>query len=280
VTSDSIALKLPAFADLAISVYYPGAARPVAHRLMVRAAGGPDMPASGLPQVRGPAIVSAVEIAADPVAAPAVIVAFGDSITEGSGSHTPHVDWPSLLAQRLQQSCPGGFVVLNAGISGNRLLGDGASPGALSRLDRDILSFAGVSHVIVLEGINDIRRADDSGSEGTVEELVTGYRQIIGRLHARGIKVIGATLTPYEGTARQTARGAAAVARLNELIRGGTLFDGAIDFYPVLEDPANPGRMRPELSSGDWLHPAERGYAAMAGAIPTSLFGPCRLTPH
>jgi len=154
------------------------------------------------------------------------------------------------------------------------------SPGALSRLDRDVLSFAGVSNVILLEGINDIRRADDSGSAGTAEDLVAGYRQIIGRLHARGIKVIGATLTPYEGTARQTPRGLASVARVNELIRDGDLFDGVIDFYPALEDPARPGRMRPELSSGDWLHPAERGYAAMAGAIPTSLFGPCKSTPR
>ena len=279
-TSDSIALKLPAFADLAISVYYPGAARPVAHRLMVRVASGADMPGSALPQTRGPAIVSAVEFAADPVAAPAVVVAFGDSITEGAGSHTPNTDWPSLLAQRLQRSCPGGFVVLNAGIGGNQLLGDGGSPGALSRLDRDVLSFAGVSNVILLEGINDIRRADDSDSAGTAEDLVAGYRQIIGRLHARGIKVIGATLTPYEGTARQTPRGLATVARVNELIRDGNLFDGVIDFYPALEDPARPGRMRPELSSGDWLHPGERGYAAMAGAIPTSLFGPCKSAPR
>lgn len=114
-------------------------------RIGLRVAGGPEMPDSALPQVRGPAIVSAIEIAAAPAAKPAVIVAFGDSITEGAGSHTPHVDWPSLLAQRLQQSCPGGFVVLNAGISGNRLLGDGGSPGGLSRLDRDALSVTQVA---------------------------------------------------------------------------------------------------------------------------------------
>jgi lysophospholipase L1-like esterase len=90
--------------------------------------------------------------------------------------------------------------------------------------------------------------------------------------------VIGATLTPYEGTERQTARGLASVARLNELIRGGDLFDGVIDFYPALEDPKSPGRMRPEMSSGDWLHPGDRGYAAMAEAIPTSLLGPCKST--
>jgi lysophospholipase L1-like esterase len=247
---------------------------------MVRVANGPQMPGSELPPVRGPAIVSALEVAADPAVAPSVIVAFGDSITEGSGSHALHADWPSVLAQRLQQTCPGGFVVLNAGISGNRLLGDGGSPGALSRLDRDVLSLPGVSHVIVLEGINDIRRVDDSPDEGIAGDLVAGYRQIIGRLHARGIKVIGATLTPYEGTARQTDRGLAAVVRVNELIRGGELFDGLIDFYAALNDPASPGRMRPDMSSGDWLHPGDRGYAAMAEAIPTSLFGPCKVAKH
>jgi lysophospholipase L1-like esterase len=277
--SDSIAMKLPALAELAISVYYPAVARPVAHRLMVRVAGGPDMPATTLPPVRGPAIVSAVEVAANPAAAPAVIVAFGDSITEGSGSHGTHADWPSLLGERLEHICPGRFVVLNAGISGNRLLGDGGSPGASSRLDRDVLSLAGVSHVILLEGINDIRQGDDSGYEGTADDLIAGYRQIIGRLHERGIKVIGATLTPYGGTTRQTPHGLASVARTNELIRGSDLFDSVIDFYAALEDHTNPGRMRPEMSSGDWLHPGDHGYAAMAEAIPTSLFGPCKSTP-
>jgi len=207
---------------------------------------------------------------------PSVVVAFGDSITEGARSQAPHADWPSVLAQRLQQTCPGGFVVLNAGISGNRLLGDGGSPGALSRLDRDVLSLADVSHVIVIEGINDIRAVDDAPREHMVDDLVAGYRQVVGRLHARGIKVIGGTLTPYQGTARQTDRGLATVARLNLLIRGGDLFDGVIDFYAALDDPAAPGRMRPEMSSGDWLHPGDRGYAAMAEAIPVSLLGPCK----
>jgi lysophospholipase L1-like esterase len=277
--SDSIALTVPALAELAISVYYPGTARPVTHRLMVRVAGGTDVPRTEVQPVRGPAIVSAVEVAADTVTTPAIIVAFGDSITEGAGSSAPHADWPAVLAERLEKSCPGGFVVLNAGISGNRVLTDGGSPSALTRLDRDVLSFANVSHVILLEGINDIRRADDSASatsDGTVEELVASYRQIIGRLHARGIKVIGGTLTPYVGTARQTGRGLASVASLNEVIRGGDLFDGVIDFYAALDDPASPGRMRPALSSGDWLHPGNLGYAVMADAIPASLFGPCK----
>jgi len=280
VTSDSVALKVPTFADLAISVYYPGTARPVTHRHMVRVAGGRDMPGSALSPVRGPAMVSAVEVAVDPAAVPAVVVAFGDSITEGARSQAPHADWPSVLAQRLQQTCPGGFVVLNAGISGNRLLSDGGSPGALSRLDRDVLSLADVSHVIVIEGINDIRGADDVPNEHMADDLAAGYRQVVGRLHARRIKVVGGTLTPYAGTARQTDRGLATVARLNQLIRGGDLFDGVVDFYAALDDPAMPGRMRPEMSSGDWLHPGDRGYAAMAEAIPVSLLGPCKSAQH
>jgi len=169
--------------------------------------------------------------------------------------------------------------VLNAGISGNRVLTDGGSPSALSRLDRDVLSVPGVSQVVLLEGINDIRRADDSADatvEKTADDLIAGYRQIVNRLHARGIKVLGGTLVPYKGTARQTDRGLAIVARVNDAIRGGGVFDDVIDFYTALDDPANPGAMRPEMSSGDWLHPGDRGYAEMAGAIPASVFGPCK----
>ena len=279
-TSDSVALGLSAATDVAISVYYPEAVQPVSHRSMVRVANGRQLPDSGQPLVRGPAIVSAVEVVVDPVAKPTVIVAFGDSITEGSGSHEPHGDWPSRLGQRLEQTCPGGFQVLNAGISGNQLLADGGSPSGESRLDRDVLSVAGVSHVIVLEGINDIRHQDDTQNTATAGDLTAGYRRLVERLHARNIKVIGATLTPYKGTARQTALGLDSVATLNEVIRNGKLFDGVIDFYAALEDPANPGRMRPQMSSGDWLHPGDAGYAAMAAVIPTTLFGPCRSKSH
>jgi lysophospholipase L1-like esterase len=192
----------------------------------------------------------------------------------------PHGDWPSRLGQQLEQTCPGGFVVLNAGISGNQLLVDGGSPSGESRLDRDVLSVGGVSHVILLEGINDIRHQDDTQNKGITDDLAAGYRRLVERLHARNIKVIGATLTPYKGTARQSALGLDSVARLNELIRNGGLFDGVIDFYAALEDPANPGQMRPEMSSGDWLHPGDAGYAAMAAAISPALFGPCRTRLH
>ena len=170
--------------------------------------------------------------------------------------------------------------MLNAGIGGNQLLADSGSPSGESRLDRDVLSVAGVSQVIVLEGINDIRHRDDTLNESSADDLVAGYRRLVERLHARNIKVIGATLTPYKGTARQTALGLDSVARVNELIRNGGLFDGVIDFYAALEDPADPGRMRPEMSSGDWLHPGDAGYAAMAAAIAPTLFGPCRPRPH
>jgi lysophospholipase L1-like esterase len=279
-TSDTVALNVSALSDVAISVYYPEAVQPVAHRLRVRVTSGRQMPESEQPAVGGPAIVSAVEVATGPVAKPTVIVAFGDSITEGAGSHAPHGDWPSRLGQRLEQTCPGGFVVLNAGIGGNQLLADSGSPSGESRLDRDVLSVAGVSQVIVLEGINDIRHRDDTLNESSADDLAAGYRRLVERLHARNIKVIGATLTPYKGTARQTALGLDSVARVNDLIRNGGLFDGVIDFYAALEDPADPGRMRPEMSSGDWLHPGDAGYAAMAAAIAPTLFGPCRPRPH
>lgn len=293
--SDPIALQIPAFSDLAISAYFPVAAQPVAHRLMVRVSPGPGMPGSELPKVRGPAVVSAVQVATSAAHPPTVIVALGDSITEGAGSHTPHGDWPSRLAERLEQSCPGGFVVLNAGISGNHVLSDGGSPSALSRLDRDVLSVPHVSEVIFLEGINDIRQLDDPaaapataspaaasptaadspGKQDTAQSILDGYRQIVAQLHARGIKVIAGTLTPYEGTARQTPQGLASVARINATIRDGKLFDGMVDFHAALDDPAHPGRMRPEFSSGDWLHPGDTGYATMIQAIPLPLLGAC-----
>lgn len=293
--SDPVALQTPAFSDVAISAYYPTAVEPVAHRLMVRVATGPGMPGSELPKVRGPAVVSAVQVATRARQSPTVIVAFGDSITEGAGSRTPHGDWPSRLAERLEASCPGGFVVLNAGISGNHVLSDGGSPSALSRLDRDVLSVPHVSEVIFLEGINDIRQLDDSpastsasatsatpaspaipsGNHDTAQSILDGDRQIVTRLHGRGIKVIAGTLTPYAGTARQTPQGLASVGRINATIRDGKLFDGVIDFHGALDDPAHPGRMRPEFSSGDWLHPGDTGYAAMIQAIPLSLLGPC-----
>jgi lysophospholipase L1-like esterase len=219
-----------------------------------------------------------------------VIVAFGDSIVDGDGS-TPETDrnWPSDLYRRLEKAHKGSqFAVVNEGIAGNRLLGDGpiASLGisALARFDRDALSVPGVTDVLLLEGTNDIgfpgaRLGDLSlataADAPTAEEIVGAYQQFIARAHARGIRVIGCTIMPSEGVAIQgyyTEAKEHTRQVVNQWIRNSRVFDGVIDFDAVVRDPNRPSRLLPRLASNDHLHPNDAGYRAMADAIDLSLF--------
>jgi lysophospholipase L1-like esterase len=202
-----------------------------------------------------------------------VIVTLGDSITDGFGSATgTNHRWPDLLAERFAAGGPAAPAVVNAGISGNRILGAPSPPfrgdDALARFDRDVLSVPGVTHVIMLEGINDI-----SGGGPSAETLIMGYRQIIMRAHAHGLKVLGATLTPFLGAPHIIDPAYEAVReKLNDWIRHSGAFDGMIDFDAAVRDPKAPNQMRAELQSGDWLHPNDDGYRAMAYAIDLRLF--------
>jgi lysophospholipase L1-like esterase len=219
-----------------------------------------------------------------------VIVAFGDSIVDGDGS-TPETDrnWPSDLYRRLEKAHKGSqFAVVNEGIAGNRLLGDGpiASLGisALARFDRDALSVPGATDVVLLEGTNDIgfpgaRLGDLSlataADAPTAEEIVGAYQQFIARAHARGIRVIGCTIMPSEGVAIQgyyTEAKEHTRQVVNQWIRNSRVFDGVIDFDAVVRDPNRPSRLLPRLASNDHLHPNDAGYRAMADAIDLSLF--------
>jgi lysophospholipase L1-like esterase len=219
-----------------------------------------------------------------------VIVAFGDSIVDGDGS-TPETDrnWPSDLYRRLEKGHKGSqFAVVNEGIAGNRLLGDGpiASLGisALARFDRDALSVPGVTDVVLLEGTNDIgfpgaRLGDLSlataADAPTAEEIVGAYQQFIARAHARGIRVIGCTIMPSEGVAIQgyyTEAKEHTRQVVNQWIRSSRVFDGVIDFDAVVRDPNHPSMLLPRLASNDHLHPNDAGYRAMADAIDLSLF--------
>jgi lysophospholipase L1-like esterase len=219
-----------------------------------------------------------------------VIVAFGDSIVDGDGS-TPETDrnWPSDLYRRLEKAHKGSqFAVVNEGIAGNRLLGDGpiASLGisALARFDRDALSVPGVTDVVLVEGTNDIgfpgaRLGDLSlataADAPTAEEIVGAYQQFIARAHARGIRVIGCTIMPSEGVAIQgyyTEAKEHTRQVVNQWIRNSRVFDGVIDFDAVVRDPNRPSRLLPRLASNDHLHPNDAGYRAMADAIDLSLF--------
>jgi lysophospholipase L1-like esterase len=278
--SDPVELHVPAFAEAAVSVYYPEAARPAAHLSRVFLSGPGDHAAdaafAGAEAKRGPALASRVEVIPD--AARRVVVAVGDSITEGAGA-TPnaHMDWPEQFALRLAKSPGGGrWSVVNAGISGGRLLhdGGGAGPNTLARYDRDVLDVPGVTDVILLEGINDIgwgTQPQGAGETVSAEDVIAADRQLIARAHARGVKVYGATLLPYEGASYYDLNGEKKREAVNAFIRSGA-FDGVIDFEAVIKDPADPLRYRPAFDHGDHLHPSDAGYSAMADAIPLDLF--------
>lgn len=226
--------------------------------------------------LKGRPLVSGVQVFGDP--APWVIVAMGDSITDGNRAEPgmPH-GWPERLAQRLaarRGSQP--YSVINAGIGGNRLLTRGWGAAGLARLDRDVLRIEGVSHLILLEGINDINMSGRSpfgiNPDVSAEDLIAGYRQVIARAHARGIKVYIGTLTPAPTDEFFTLAKVAVRNAVNHWIRTSGEPDGVIDFEAMVRDPADPTRFRAEFDSGDHLHPSDRGYAAMGDGIDLTLF--------
>ncbi len=221
------------------------------------------------------AFLSAVDVQS-PQPGP-VIVAFGDSITDGYRSTVgANQRWPDRLAERLIAHADGRPVaVVNAGIGGNRILADGViatlGPSALARFDRDVLAVPGVSHLIILEGVNDI--GGGRKNPPSAEDLIAGYRQLIARARAHGVKVIGATILPYEGyTYYYEPEGDVVRQGVNQWIRTSGAFDAVIDFDALMRDPAQPRRLRGDLQSGDWLHPNDAGYRAMGDAIDLSLF--------
>lgn len=204
------------------------------------------------------------------------VVVLGDSISDGAAG-TPDANrrWPDRLAERL---APMNIAVLNAGISGARLLGDMMGVNALARFDRDVLSQPHVRAVIVLIGINDISWPGSSFAPGqappSAETMIAGYRQLIARARARGIRIVGATLTPFEGalegseiTGYHSPEKDALRREINAWIRSGGEFDAVIDFDAITRDPVQPSRFLPAFDSGDHLHPGDAGYKAMADAI-------------
>jgi len=205
-----------------------------------------------------------------------VVVAFGDSITEGAGieGDGQAVRYPERLALRLRgkPGSPGLFAVLNAGISGNRLLSDGAGPKGVERFQRDVLGQSGVTHVIILIGINDIGLILPQGSDGRlgppgVDQITAGLQQLIDQARAWGVKVLLGTLLPFKGSAYWSAEKEFRRQALNRWIRGRQGIDGVVDFDAALRDPADPQSLTPIYDLGDHLHPSVAGHAAMADAI-------------
>ncbi|MDQ0143099.1 SGNH/GDSL hydrolase family protein [Cupriavidus necator] len=278
VASDPVAFATPALRELALSVYLPQRAAIESFHWDGRqtawlAAGNATMQASlPAPRAFGARLLLS-EVQVDAPAGAGAVVALGDSITEGNGS-TPDANrrWPDVLAQRLAAD---GVAVLNAGISGGRLLRDGMGVSALARLDRDVLAQPHVRTVIAAIGINDIAWPGSTFAPNDAVpqagELIDGYRRLIARAHARGVRVIGATITPFAGALRDTpirgydGPGKEAVRlAVNDWIRHGGAFDAVADFDAAVRDPARPQALLPAFDSGDHLHPGDAGYRAMA----------------
>ena len=291
VLSDPVKLAVPAESDLAVSIFVPhGTTAAGFHSFAQQTSyvGAGDQTAA--PSIANPrSITSWIFLAGVDVSAPpsaAAIAVFGDSRVDGDGS-TPNANrrWPDVLAQRLsQQGIPLG--VLNAGIIGNRILHDAPQVAAelgvngLARFDHDALDQPGVKYVIILEGIVDIglpgTPVAPASEAVSVDDLIAGMKQLIERAHDRGMKVFGATQTPFSGAT--TIPGIFSAEKeeqrktLNQWIRSSHDFDGVIDFEKVMLDPANPEKIRPAFDSGDHLHPNDAGYEAMANAVDLSLF--------
>jgi lysophospholipase L1-like esterase len=283
VVSDAVALAVPALTEVAVSLYLPNETRGVTtHEFALNTtylAAGDAAAAAELPNAatnRTYFWLTGVEVlAAAPAAA---IVAFGDSITDGV-STTPgmHRAWPALLAAKLQAArATNHWAVINAGISGNRVRRDVIGRSALGRFDRDVLARAGVKWLVLFEGINDVTfsalpDAPDT-QRTTADELIAALEQIVDRAHAHDIKVMGATLMPMGGLWLHNAETEAMRQTVNEWIRTSNKLDAVADFDAATRDPREPARLKPELDSGDHIHPNDAGNAAMADAVDTALF--------
>jgi lysophospholipase L1-like esterase len=280
--TDPVDMDVPAFADLAVSVYLPRQDLPnyTYHsdaRQTNYMAEGNKSDAVTLENAHKQTswyFLDGIDVTADKDAA--AVVAFGDSITDGAYSTVDaNHRWSDYLALKLSQNkTTAQLGMLDEGIDGNRVLNDGWAQNALARFDRDVIAQSGVKYLIVLEGINDIGRlshpraiADDI----SVQDLETGLKQLVDRAHTHHIKVIGATLTPYKGAGYYSEKGETVREALNQWIRTSRVFDGVVDFDKVTSDPDNPQQFLPKYDHGDHLHPSDAGYEAMGNALSLQL---------
>jgi lysophospholipase L1-like esterase len=284
--SDPVELNVPALSDLAISLYLPGEVQATTVHGSAFQTNYVSLPGefTGAPTLPVERTITSWPFLteADVDNAGAAIVTLGDSITDGTRSTVDTNNrWPDWLARRLQTvrdpvlGINTRLGVVNRGISGNRLLGEGANPlagrDAQERFDRDVLATAGVRFMTVLIGINDIGNSTPENPV-TAEDLIAGYRQLIARAHAKGIAVYGGTLTPFEGASYYSPEKELVRQAVNNWIRSSDEFDAVIDFDLVTRDPARPSRFLPAYDSGDHLHPNDLGYQAMGNAVPLTLF--------
>lgn len=279
VTSDAVDLAVPSLGTLAVSLYLPDNEKTLTeHFFAMQTAYIAPKDVSGAATLQGATtitkrvLLTGVDVAVTRKSR--VVVALGDSTTGGFGSTADgNRRWTDYLAERLAaKKLP--TAVVNAAIGGNRLLHDFIGPNVLSRFDQDVLAQPGVTHAVVLIGINDFglpggRKLPQE--EVTLEQMVAGFRQLIARAHGRGIKIIGGTLLPFgpipDRPGYYSDASAAKREALNQWIRSSREFDGVIDFEAAVRDSKDPKKMLAEYDSGDHLNPNDAGYKAMADAI-------------
>lgn len=295
VVSDPVALSVPNGGNLTVSLFLPDTTPlSTVHWEGVQTAyiSGPgnhtaDPEIKPIETIRSRIFLSEIFVNSAP--GTKAVVTFGDSITDGANS-TPDADhrWPDFLAARLRQAGDTNIAVLDEGISGAKVLTDRMGVNALARFDQDVLDQPHASTVILLMGINDIGWPGcllaPNDPEPTAAAIIDGYKQLIARAHLHGLRIIGATLTPFGGAFNGTpfqgyysAAKEAVREKVNDFIRSGA-FDGVIDFAKVVQDPKDPTLIQARFNSGDNLHPNDSGYAAMADAIDLGMLTKAGLT--
>jgi lysophospholipase L1-like esterase len=289
-TSDALAMSVPALADLAVSLYLSTkVSNPTVHPFALETTYISQGDQTGDAEFETTSTITSwaflTNVDVHVAETNAAIVALGDSITDGFGSTVDaNHRWTDIVAARLIAPTGKGVAVLNAGLSGNRILHDAPEgylwygPDALNRFDRDVLGQSGVRFVVVLEGINDIGLPGYLAPESeqvTSAQIISGLLQLIQRAHSRGIKIYGGTLLPFEGAiypgfysaSKESEREA-----VNDWMRSRNSFDAVIDFDRALRDPNHPTRLLTLYDSGDHVHPNDAGYSAMGSEVDLHLF--------
>ncbi|GHD89380.1 SGNH hydrolase [Streptomyces naganishii JCM 4654] len=283
--SDAVRVAVPDDGDVLVTTYSPTPSGPVtyhphAQQISYAAPGDRTEDVTGAPyteRTRYWRYLTALDVLGQDTAG--TVVAFGDSITDGISS-TPGANrrWPDVLSRRLWDAVRAGqdvprYSVVNEGISGNQVLADGpgrpaGNPSGLHRFRRDVLERTNVKAVVIDLGINDILRAPGTADP---DRILGGLRELVRQAHARGLKAVGATLTPFEGHRGYSPAGEAVRQRVNAGIRAGTVFDAVVDFDRALRDPHDPRHLAAAYDCGDHLHPSDAGFGRMAQAFDLTL---------
>ncbi|MET8249609.1 SGNH/GDSL hydrolase family protein [Streptomyces sp. NPDC005202] len=278
VMSDAVRIAVPQDSDILVTTYSPTRSGPVTYHPHARqisyvAEGDRTEDVTGTPyteQTNYWRYLTALDVLSNE--SDGTVVVLGDSITDGITS-TPGANhrWTDVLSDRLRAAVESGqdvprYSVVNQGISGNQVLAGGLgrpadNPSALSRFGRDVLERTNVKVVVIDLGVNDILRNPKLADPATITD---GLRTLVRQAHARGLKVVGATLMPFQGHRGFTAAREAVRQQVNAEIRAGKVYDAVVDFDRALRDPYNPRRLRAEYDSGDHLHPSDNGYRQMA----------------